>query len=47
MILILPEPDLMRTRATDAVDGVQTGVVADVVPDGATGWHTIDVTVSR
>ncbi|UUW89943.1 molybdopterin-dependent oxidoreductase [Pimelobacter simplex] len=34
----------LRVRAVDADGNVQTGVLADVVPDGATGWHTIDVT---
>ena len=34
----------LRVRAVDAAGNVQTGVVAGVVPDGATGWHTIDVT---
>ncbi|KRC51396.1 MULTISPECIES: molybdopterin-dependent oxidoreductase [unclassified Nocardioides] len=33
----------LRVRATDRDGRVQTGVVADVLPDGATGWHTIDV----
>ena len=23
----------------------QTGAIADVVPDGATGWHTVDFSV--
>ena len=30
---------LLRVRATDSDGQVQTGVVADVLPDGATGWH--------
>lgn len=34
----------LRVRATDADGEVQTGVLRDVLPDGATGWHTIDVT---
>ncbi|WP_278260118.1 molybdopterin-dependent oxidoreductase [Nocardioides convexus] len=34
----------VRVRAVDRDGTVQTGVVADVLPDGATGWHTIDVT---
>ena len=33
----------LRVRATDADGEVQTGVLRDVLPDGATGWHTIDV----
>lgn len=36
----------IQVRATDASGYTQTGDEADVVPDGATGWHTIDVTVS-
>lgn len=32
-------------RATDANGNVQTSVVADVLPDGATGWHSVDFTV--
>ncbi len=34
----------LRVRATSKDGEVQTGVIADVLPDGATGWHTIDVT---
>lgn len=34
----------LRVRAVDRDGNPQTGVVADVLPDGATGWHTIDVT---
>ncbi len=36
----------IRVRATDATGMVQTSRVADVVPDGATGLHSIQVTVS-
>ena len=32
----------LRVRATDKRGQVQTGAIADVVPDGATGWHTIE-----
>ncbi|MEE2522299.1 molybdopterin-dependent oxidoreductase [Pseudarthrobacter sp. J75] len=35
----------LRVRATDGSGDVQTGEEADVVPDGATGWHTVSVTV--
>lgn len=31
----------VRVRATDKTGLVQTGVNRDVLPDGATGWHTI------
>ncbi len=34
----------VRVRAIDLDGEVQTGAVADVLPDGATGWHTIDIT---
>jgi DMSO/TMAO reductase YedYZ molybdopterin-dependent catalytic subunit len=34
----------LRVRATDRNGLEQTGVRRDVVPDGATGWHTIEVT---
>ena len=30
----------VRVRAIDKDGQVQTGVEQDVVPDGATGWHT-------
>jgi hypothetical protein len=32
----------VRVRAIDKDGQVQTGVEQDVVPDGATGWHTRD-----
>ena len=32
---------MLRVRATDRDGVVQTGVEADVLPDGATGWHTV------
>ena len=31
----------LRVRATDREGLTQTGVQRDVLPDGATGWHTI------
>lgn len=34
----------ISVRATDAEGLVQTGEVQDPVPDGATGWHTIELT---
>ncbi len=37
----------LRVRATDKQGLVQTGVVRDVLPDGATGWHTTEVTAKR
>lgn len=33
-------------RATDADGNVQTSVVADVLPDGATGWHSVGFTAT-
>lgn len=42
---IEPGDHLVRVRATDQRGLVQTGVEADVLPDGATGWHTVDFTV--
>jgi DMSO/TMAO reductase YedYZ molybdopterin-dependent catalytic subunit len=35
----------LQVRATDKSGYTQTGAVADVVPNGATGWHTIQVQV--
>ena len=36
----------VRVRATSDAGDVQTSVRADPVPDGATGWHTVDFHVS-
>jgi DMSO/TMAO reductase YedYZ molybdopterin-dependent catalytic subunit len=36
----------VRVRATDGTGAVQTSAEAPPAPDGATGWHTIDVEVS-
>ncbi|MFC9786170.1 molybdopterin-dependent oxidoreductase [Rhodococcus sp. NPDC127528] len=35
----------LRVRAVDGAGSVQTGEVADPVPDGATGWDTVHVSV--
>ena len=40
-----PGDHSLTVRATDATGETQTEWIADVVPDGATGWHGIDVTV--
>ena len=32
----------LAVRATDRSGETQTAVRRDVVPDGATGWHTVD-----
>lgn len=36
----------LRVRATDAGGATQPAEFSDVYPDGATGWHGVDVTVS-
>nr|WP_246283756.1 molybdopterin-dependent oxidoreductase [Nocardioides perillae] len=41
-----PGEHVLRVRATDKSGAVQTGVVRDVLPDGATGWHEVDFTAS-
>ncbi|HYJ68320.1 MAG TPA: molybdopterin-dependent oxidoreductase [Nocardioidaceae bacterium] len=40
-----PGDHVLAVRATDAEGDTQTGDVADVVPDGATGWHSVEVSV--
>jgi DMSO/TMAO reductase YedYZ molybdopterin-dependent catalytic subunit len=42
-----PGDHVLRVRAVDLEGHVQTGVVAAPVPDGATGWHEIQVSVSE
>ncbi|MDE0122147.1 MAG: molybdopterin-dependent oxidoreductase, partial [bacterium] len=42
----LPGSFLIRVRATDGRGATQTDVIRPPAPDGATGWHTIAVTVS-
>jgi hypothetical protein len=41
-----PGRHVLRVRATDGDGDRQTEVEAPVVPDGATGWHTIEVDVT-
>ncbi|HRD64091.1 MAG TPA: molybdopterin-dependent oxidoreductase [Nocardioides sp.] len=36
----------VQVRAVDKLGNVQTGVEQDVLPDGATGWHTSDFSAS-
>jgi hypothetical protein len=36
----------LRVRATDATGAVQTQSEAPPAPDGATGWHEIEVRVA-
>jgi DMSO/TMAO reductase YedYZ molybdopterin-dependent catalytic subunit len=40
-----PGSHTLQVRATDSTGYTQTGSRAPVAPDGATGWHTVDVTV--
>ena len=40
-----PGPHEIAVRATDSTGTVQTQDEADVVPDGATGWHTVSFDV--
>ena len=40
-----PGSHQIQVRATDNSGYTQTEQRADVVPDGATGWHTIQVSV--
>jgi DMSO/TMAO reductase YedYZ molybdopterin-dependent catalytic subunit len=40
-----PGDHTLSVRATDGTGETQTGKTAPVVPNGATGWHTIEVTV--
>jgi DMSO/TMAO reductase YedYZ molybdopterin-dependent catalytic subunit len=35
----------LQCRAVDALGRTQTEELADVVPDGATGWHTVSCTI--
>jgi DMSO/TMAO reductase YedYZ molybdopterin-dependent catalytic subunit len=41
-----PGSHRIAVRATDGTGAVQTSDEADVVPDGATGWHTVSFDVS-
>jgi DMSO/TMAO reductase YedYZ molybdopterin-dependent catalytic subunit len=41
-----PGEHTITVRATDNTGAVQTPDVADPVPDGATGWHSVTFTVS-
>ncbi|MFE2329783.1 molybdopterin-dependent oxidoreductase [Streptomyces sp. NPDC059385] len=40
-----PGRHTLEVRATDGTGAVQTGVRTGTVPDGATGWHTVEVSV--
>ncbi len=41
-----PGEHTLAVRATDKSGYTQTAAITDVVPDGATGWHTIDFSAS-
>jgi hypothetical protein len=41
-----PGKHTISVRATDNTGATQTEAQADPVPDGATGWHTVNFTVS-
>lgn len=41
-----PGKHRLQVRATDSTGQMQTGQVHNPLPDGATGWHTIKVTVA-
>jgi hypothetical protein len=42
-----PGEHQLRVRATDGTGETQTEEVHAAPPDGATGWHTIEVNVSE
>ncbi|MEZ0049094.1 DMSO/TMAO reductase YedYZ molybdopterin-dependent catalytic subunit [Mycobacterium sp. MAA66] len=39
-------PHLITVRATDGTGAVQTSQQADVMPDGASGWHSVSFSVA-
>jgi DMSO/TMAO reductase YedYZ molybdopterin-dependent catalytic subunit len=43
---LAPGDHVLRVRAVSKDGEVQTGTERDVVPDGATGWHAVDVTAT-
>ena len=43
---VAPGDHVVRVRATDRNGLVQTGVERGVLPDGSTGWHTVDFTAT-
>jgi hypothetical protein len=40
-----PGQHQITVRATDNTGAVQTSQQADVIPDGATGWHSVSFSV--
>ncbi|WP_370290976.1 molybdopterin-dependent oxidoreductase [Nocardioides sp.] len=43
---VKPGEHTVRVRAISREGEVQTGAIADVLPDGATGWHTVPFTAT-
>ena len=41
-----PGEHQVTVRATDKAGEVQTSAIADVLPDGATGWHSVQFTAT-
>lgn len=46
-VTLSPGDHVLRVRATSKDGEVQTGVERSVLPDGATGWHEVEVSVSE
>ncbi len=44
---LAPGDHTLSVRATGADGVLQTGEIQDVLPDGATGWHTIELTATE
>ena len=45
-VKVAPGDHTVRVRATDRNGLVQTGVERGVLPNGATGWHSVDFTAT-
>ena len=45
-VTLSPGGHRLTVRATDRSGYTQTAARADVVPNGATGWHTVDFTAT-
>jgi hypothetical protein len=41
-----PGAHVLQVRATDGAGDSQTPDLAEPAPDGATGWHTVEVTIT-
>ncbi len=44
VLALAPGPHTLQVRATDATGATQTSAVTETIPDGATGWHTVQIT---